>query len=404
MSDFQLGLLAISAVILVAVIAYNKWEEWRLRRRTEAAFGAGHKDVLLDAEGSGAAQNPQPPLSAAADFASAAAPEYVAPAPDADAPLDHTLEHTLGVPELDEAVTLPPPIEAVAAAPYKPFNFPATSTVPRLARLDPDIDFIVQMQFARPLDGGAVLVKADELFDEALLELVHWEGFNDSQAAWEVAQSAHSYTHVRTGLQLANRHGAVSKQNFAAFQDAMQAFALDAAAQIEMSDPDEALQRAAHLDAFCADYAIQIGLSVFGREGQSLAGTKLRALAESAGCRLDKDGCFRKFTDDGAELYSLSNTEPMPFHGETLKTLATRGVTVLFDVPRAPGSAAAFRAYIDFARHVAQVLDGVLLDDDRKAIGQAAIDQIGAQLTQIHQAMATRGIPAGSPAALRLFA
>jgi FtsZ-interacting cell division protein ZipA len=134
-----------------------------------------------------------------------------------------------------------------------------------------------------------------------------------------------------------------------------------------------------------------------------LSGTKLRALAESAGCRLGKDGYFRKVGDDGAELYSLGNAEPMPFHPETLKMLATRGVTVLFDVPRAPGGAGAFRAYIDFARHLAQALDGVLLDDERKAIGQAAIDQIGAQLTQIHQAMAARGIPAGSPAALRLF-
>lgn len=404
MSDFQFGLLAISAMILIAVVAYNKWEEWRLRRRTDAAFGVGHKDVLLDAEAPDAVANPEAPLSTQQNVAGVEADEYMASTADLDAPLEHTLEHTLGVSSPDDAATLPPPVEATTAAPYKPFNFPATSTVPRSARLDPNIDFIVQMQFARPLDGGAVLVKADELFDEVLLELVHWEGFNDTQAAWEVVQSAHSYTHVRAGLQLANRHGAVSKQNFAAFQDVMQSFALDAAAQIEMTDPDEALQRAAHLDAFCADYAIQIGLSVFGREGQSLAGTKLRALAESAGCRLDKDGSFRKFADDGAELYSLSNTEPMPFHGETLKTLATRGVTVLFDVPRAPGTAAAYRAYIDFARHVAQVLDGVLLDDDRKAIGQAAIDQIGAQLTQIHQAMAARGIPAGSPAALRLFA
>ena len=46
---------------------------------------------------------------------------------------------------------------------------------------------------------------------------------------------------------------------------------------------------------------------------------------------------------------------------------------------------------------------GGLVDDNRKPIGQAALEAIGQQLEGIHRTMAARGIPAGGPLALRLF-
>jgi FtsZ-interacting cell division protein ZipA len=78
-------------------------------------------------------------------------------------------------------------------------------------------------------------------------------------------------------------------------------------------------------------------------------------------------------------------------------------VTALFDVPRVNASPAAFRRFIDFAHQLEQALGGVLVDDNRKPIGQAALEAIGQQLEGIHQTMAARGIPAGGPLALRLF-
>jgi hypothetical protein len=45
----------------------------------------------------------------------------------------------------------------------------------------------------------------------------------------------------------------------------------------------------------------------------------------------------------------------------------------------------------------------VLVDDNRKPIGQAALEAIMQQLERIHATMDARGIPAGGPVALRLF-
>ena len=68
-----------------------------------------------------------------------------------------------------------------------------------------------------------------------------------------------------------------------------------------------------------------------------------------------------------------------------------------------PASAAAFRRFIDFAHQLEHALGGVLVDDERKPIGQVALEAIVRQLEHIHSTMAARSIPAGGPLALRLF-
>jgi hypothetical protein len=48
MSDLQIGLLAVGAVVVAGVVAYNLAQERRARRSAEKAFGSAHADVLLE--------------------------------------------------------------------------------------------------------------------------------------------------------------------------------------------------------------------------------------------------------------------------------------------------------------------------------------------------------------------
>ena len=48
MSDFQLGILALGAVVIGAVFGYNWFQERRFRQQTKTAFEREHPDVLLD--------------------------------------------------------------------------------------------------------------------------------------------------------------------------------------------------------------------------------------------------------------------------------------------------------------------------------------------------------------------
>jgi hypothetical protein len=371
MSDLQLGLLAAGVAVVVGVIAYNKWQEAKLRRRTEAAFGARPGDVLL---GKGAADGAIGAVPPAAALTPAAQPRHI--------------EHTLGTEEG------PGPAPAREAPP--PRSLPGVA-------LEPAVDYVVELQCARSVDGAAVAGHARAMVGEGLLKPVHWEGYDEGRAGWRPLGGEGSYRRLRVGLQLANRTGPVTEDDLVAFCGEVQEVALALAAEADFPDTDAALAQAAALDRFCAEVDVQIGLSVIGSESHTFSGSKLRALAESAGCAIGRDGRFHRAGDDGIELFSLANIEPMPFHPETIRTLQTRGVTVFFDVPRVPASAAAFRRFIDFAHQLEQALGGVLVDDNRKPIGQAALEAIGQQLERIHQTMQAHGIPAGGPLALRLF-
>jgi hypothetical protein len=269
--------------------------------------------------------------------------------------------------------------------------------------LDPEVDYVVELDCARAVAGAAVASHAQAMVDEALIKPIHWEGYDDARSVWRPVSAGARYLRLRVGLQLANRTGPVTEDDLLAFCGEVQEVALALAAEPDFPDTDAALARAQALDRFCTEVDLQIGLSVIGSESHTFSGSKIRALAESAGLAIGRDGRFHRAGDDGTELFSLANLEPMPFHPETIRTLQTRGVTVLFDVPRVPASASAFRRFIDFAHHLEQALGGVLVDDHRKPIGQAALEAIGQQLERIHHTMQARGIPAGGRLALRLF-
>src|SRR4051812_3478275 len=47
MSDLQLALIVIGAVLVAAVYAYNKWQEARYRRQADAGLSPSQTDVLF---------------------------------------------------------------------------------------------------------------------------------------------------------------------------------------------------------------------------------------------------------------------------------------------------------------------------------------------------------------------
>lgn len=368
MSDLQFGLLGIGVLVVAVVLAYNKWQELKLRRRTEAAFASRHHDALLGERPEAAA-----PAVGATRWTRGPETEPVG-----------RVEHTLGDPGPESGAA---PADATASA----------------AALDPTVDFIVELDCPRPVDTADLERHARGRVDDAYPRPVLWEGRVDARGDWQPVASGGRYRNLRVGLQLADRSGAATEPDLTAFAQAVGDVASAVGAHGRFPDIAEALVRAQGLDRFCADVDVLIGLSVIGSESHTFPGTKIRATAESAGLVVGRDGRYHRFGDDGIEQFALANLEPMPFHAETMTALQTRGVTALFDVPRVPASDTAFRRFLDFAHELEQALGGVLVDDNRKPIGQAAIESILQQLDRIHATMDARGIPAGSPVARRLF-
>jgi ZipA, C-terminal FtsZ-binding domain len=372
MSELQIGLLAIGIAVVAGVFGYNKWQEAKLRRKTEAAFPGRTADVLLGDQAK-AAGTPAPRGDTASDA-------------DADtAPLDQPerVEHMIG-----------------------PATGPTVDPVVKVGRspvLMDGVDYVVEIECVEPVRGDAVRAAAIGHFGGSR-RAVNWEGFSIDTDAWEQGSDAGRYELLRVGLQLASRAGPAGESEVASFAAAAQAFAASIGGVADYPDVREGAAAAAALDRFCADVDVQIGFNIVRADGGTFPGTKIRTLAEAAGCTLDPDGRYRRRDDSGAELYALGDSTNVPFRSDAMREAAASGLTVTLDVPRAPDGAASYRRFLDFARQVEQTLGGTLVDDNRRPLVEPAFQQIAAQLDAVQKSMAAHGIRAGSPVALRVFA
>lgn len=357
MSDLQAALVVIGILLVVGIGVINWLQERGLRRRLHESFGA-QEDVLLGA----------------------------APA---RAPADGRLEPRL-------SPQSPAPAEIPAAAQDEGGSREADP-------LDAVLDYVAVIEPETPVTEAAVVEVTAHA--AAAGRPVRVAGLDARSGRWEDLSRGGGgrYTRLHLGLQLVTRSGPVNAAQLAAFCDAVRSGARRLDARADCPDPQAALKRARELDEFCARVDVAIGLNVVAAGEARFQGPAIRAAAEEAGFRLEADGVFH-FRDGGRlTLFTLDNHEPAPFLPESINGLATRGVTLLLDVPRAPSPAEALDRMTEVGRRLAQALGGELVDDNRAFLTDAGIQRIREQVQSIQAAMEQRGIPAGGERALRLF-
>ena len=171
----------------------------------------------------------------------------------------------------------------------------------------------------------------------------------------------------------------------------------------ELPPRNEVLAKAQELDSFCASVDVQIGLNVVAREAP-FVGTKIRALAESQGWVLAEDGGFHAVDGEGRELFSVSNLDGAAFSPEEMRTLHTRGITLLLDVPRIANGVQAFEQMLVSARQLAETLGGTVVDDNNSPFGDQEAHVIRGQIDHFQGRMNSRGLEPGGEVARRLFA
>ena len=346
MTDFQLGLIAIGALAVVAVLAFNKWQERALRRDAQAAFQSRHADVLLDAP---------------AD-----------PAP--------RVEPGFGVPQ--RAVRHPDAGLAATALP------------------DPRIDYVLQLAAERPIAGYA-LTQAWTPVEHRFAQRALFAG--KSGAGWQPCAADGQYTMLRAALQLVNRRGLVGDGELLEFRAEVDTLAARLGATVDAPEMAQALEQGRALDRMCAETDIQVVVHVVPGEGGRLAAATVCTVAESAGLVAGPDGRYALRESNGHERYCLydrsgASLAPVQGAGDTLQALS-----LAMDVPRAPETARSFESMARLARDLAAALGGRLVDDNDRALDEQALAAIGRQLDAVRGQLDARGIAPGSALALRLF-
>ncbi|WP_303784834.1 cell division protein ZipA C-terminal FtsZ-binding domain-containing protein [Azovibrio restrictus] len=431
MSELQMGLLALGGVAVLGVFVYNKWQERQHRKVAERVFQQPGEDVLLDRpvpepvwQEGGAAQRQEPVLAPIgsedeewarheaeqAELARKAALAPELPAEPAAAPGPAGGEPPpwdAAEPGIDRAMApdMPPSVPELSAAPAVETGSARVADLPLPANLlSPSVDAIAILEMVERVPATQVLASQREALAR-LRKPLRWVGFNETRGEWEAfgTDSQESYRRLRVGLQLADRQGPVSAGDFTLFAAAMQQLGDELMAVLDLPSSQQVLDQARQLDGFCAGVDMQIGVNLVSR-GTPFAGTKIRALAESAGMVLGTDGVYVRHDDEGLPLFSLQNFEAAGFAPDTLKSMSTHGLVFLLDVPRVPRGQHVYTQMVELARRFGETLNGVLVDDHRKPLAEPQLQHIRQEyVIKPQAAMEARGIPAGGALALRLF-
>lgn len=369
MSDLQLGLIVIGAVIVAGVYAFNRWQERQLHRRVEQPFAesahSGPSD--LDVRGLEGDERVEPRFNRAVDATENASVSAVAAEADASSALKRSVD------------------QDIPAVTHTPIDYLCTLNAPVAI----PYDLISELVSAAHTIGKRVTLKA----------------WNDDSGEWHELSlgEPRAITRVVIGLQLADRSGPVNRVQLSTMRDLFRHLAERVGAQFECPDIDSAAQAAAELDQFCAEVDISVGCNIVPNGGSGLAGTKLRGLLESAGYVLETDGKFWLHADDGKALMRVEDAQGKPLSADRLRNESLSGLTLSMDVPNAPAHGRLFERMVETAKHLAHALDGAVVDDNGAPLTEPGLKVIRQQLHQVQAALQARGIAAGSDLAARLF-
>jgi FtsZ-interacting cell division protein ZipA len=386
-SDFQLVLIGIIAVIIVGVIVYNRWQESRYKKRAEQMFAPERSDALFDE-----------PAASAASAASGASGTF------------ERREPSFGKLDVAEQVALDD-LTAPVAAPVgrlpaeemvEPRNLVRGAASELVPAINAEVDTIAMMLADTPVHADVYAPMIEQ--SHSLGGNILWEGLVGG--LWQPIDPTldAEYREIRAALQLANRAGAVEASVLAQFDDAMASFAASIGAVSQREDVNQAQRRAQMVDQFCAETDIEIAVNIAGKNGVTFAATKVRGVAEAQGLVALASGEYVLKDDYGRTLFSLRN-------GNTHEAPTLRGelpyftqITFALDVPRTPQPGQIFERMFTLALQFADVLHGEVVDDNKKLLTASGRKVIAETIHGITGEMQQRGVTPGSSVALRLYA
>lgn len=414
MSELQLALLVLGALVILGVIVYNRIQESRFRERSESAFAAAKGDVT--------AATPEP-VRAPVQERDRIEPQFQDTPPQVDAnerqepaaSVDRYEDEPMVVRAAAEATGATqraprkdpvPALEMPAPAPETPM---AAAPVQYGERREPEVVvsggeddplcYVAHIEAPDPVSGSAIDALRRGLGE--LEERTRIEAWQVGVQRW-ITAGVEPSRRLRVWLQLVDRRGMVSQQELAAFQAAVMRCASSAGGSATMPQAEPYLARAKVLDEFCADVDVVVGINVRAPNGRGFTGTRVRGVLEASGFTADEDR-YGYRDANGLTRFVVENQDQSALTPEALRSAGVSGLTLLFDVPRQPDGVTCFNQMVAVGRQLAQTLGGTLVDDNGTPVTDAGLEQIRTQLRAIYGNMEARGMPPGSPMAQRLF-
>ncbi|TCS39544.1 FtsZ-interacting cell division protein ZipA [Paucimonas lemoignei] len=363
MTDLQMGLIAIGSAIVVGVISYNKWQEYKAKKSVERAFSTTPEDVLMEpgtVAGMDAEARHEPSLDGESDSS-----EFHQQGEHGDTPQN----------------------EAIPAAPV--VQLAASRDLP----VDVLVDCIIPLALEAPVYGDKLILPLQGLRHVGN-KPVHFIGQRED-GQWEAVARGGLYVALQAGVQLANRSSALNELEYSEFIMRLRQIADEINAEPDVPDMTEVMTAARSLHQFVAEYDAKLSVNVQSNGAPWAINTLLAAL-ERQGFDLRPDGRLVMPDGDGGVLFSLSTNV-------TLAADTTSRLTLLLDVPCVAPERDGFGAMTACAKALASRLSGTVVDDGNQPLSEESLKEIARQVDAFYEDMLVAEIPAGSVRALRLF-
>lgn len=405
LNDLTISLLAIGLVLILLVILFNWWQERKIRKAAVKQFTATSHDILMD---DFALDVPQE--SSVLIESSTKIKDVIDRYDAEDVYLPDEIEFKIDLANIDHDPTTdssPLLLEDDLQQFTEKSSEVASETIVKGIQLPEDIskdvDLTALIFLPTPSNG--------ERLRQFLIDLINLDkpilayGLDLSEVWHPLTreQEAVDFSKVTYSLQLSDRAGAVSAETLKQFQQMVTQIAYDLSAQVEWIGTQEPLEFAQALDAFCLEVDKTIGFHILNGAGGRFTGTKFRGLAEVNGLTLKEDGAFYAKSKNGQSSFKVINMENNPFNPEMLKSVVLKGVTFQMEIALTENCTESFNSMVLVAKNMSHSLAATLVDDHLRELNDAKIEKIRQQLRLIQVQMTVKGIPSGSPIALRLF-
>lgn len=382
MNSLQVWLAIVGGLVLAAVVGHGAWQTRRVAGKARA-------------------------LRQAADPGLVGGPPVPSPGPLSSVHQEPSFDQ-------DMAPTEPLPLEPfLVAAPIDALterlaDVPAALNVPvrrvvTAVRIDERLDAVARLMPEQPLPGEGVLA--------------HWppsrraggkpfliEGCNRQTQVWETPVAGQVYREVRAGLQLANRLGPVNEIEYSEFVQIIERFAEPLSASADFPDMLDVVARARSLDRIAVHHDAQLAMRLTARQGEWPVSWVQQHAARHGFVVGPMPGrlVLPSREDDAPPVLALV-FDPHAALADDPDHAWVPGMSLVFDVPQTSQATQPFNAWCASGQALAIALDADVSDDEGRPLNAGAFALIREDLEGLYAKLAEFELPAGSPAARRLF-
>ena len=414
--------IVLGLAVILAVIAYNMYQENQYRKQVREQFGHSDKDALLNSKTShvrdgkesggkglfvkkankaqeAALRNLQEQDEIFAAKAKLTKPSAIKTDVElaieddfTDEPVQHTV---IG---LNNEIT-------TQAASDEPVNLPSAANQPlvsldelsqvELPWFDPRFDYLAYI----------ALSEAQEL--HALPRLSNRHRFQiigcTMDDRFQVAEPIPSvyYQGFVVGLQAVSRNGLATQEELQQFNQQVDTFAQLMGGKVLHTDLAAFTEVAQALDTFCARVDQTIAIHLVSHS--NISGVELRASVENLGFVLGEDGAFHYTGQTGSPMFAIHSLTGDAFTNALLDNQSYKGFSMLLDIPHAPAGEKTFDLLMDLAVRLSGQLGLDLVNDKMEEVSTQWLKDIRNYVLARQEEMVKVGIKPGSKQALRLF-